>query len=103
ARVVAMGLWLGGLAVFVRTQHRRPEVLQRFRTIALAALVTLVATGTWNGFVEIGTFTRLLHTRYGEVLLAKLAVLAVVIVLAALNRRRPADRLRVGPELAGLV
>lgn len=103
AHVVAMGLWLGGLAVLVRANHRRPEVLQRFRTIALAALVTLLATGTWNGFVEIGTLTRLLHTRYGEVLLVKLAVLAVVVVLAALNRRRPIDRLRAGPELAGLV
>ena len=99
--VVAMGVWLGGLAALLR--HRRPEVIARFRTLALGALVALVATGTWNGFVEVGTLTRLFHTRYGQVLLAKLAVLAVVIVLAAWNRRRPADRLVVLPELAGLV
>jgi copper transport protein len=101
AHVVAMGVWLGGLAVVVR--HRRPEVLARFRGIALAALLVLLVTGTWNGFIEVGTLTRLIHTRYGEVLLAKLALLAVVIVLAALNRRRPPDRLVVVPELAGLI
>lgn len=84
--VVAMGAWLGGLVSLVRS----PEILSRFRTVALVAVAALIATGTYNSVVQVHGFERLTATAYGRVLLAKIALLLVVLALAWRNRRRTA-------------
>jgi len=95
--VVAMGAWLGGLAAVAR----RREVLLRYRSVALMSVIALIVTGTYNSVVQVHGFARLSTTAYGRVLLAKIALLAVVLVIAWLNRRRTTSRGLV-VELGGL-
>jgi len=101
--VVTMGVWLGGLTTLWRRADRTAERLSRWRRVALTAVVVLIATGTINSVIEIGSVTRLLHTRYGALLLVKVAVLAAVLVVAAVNHRGGARPRLVRFELPGVV
>jgi copper transport protein len=87
--VLAMSVWLGGLAalLFVVTGDRTP-VLLRFSRMALAAVVTLAVTGTIAAIYLLTALSQLWETGYGRELLAKIALLVVLIGLGALNRRR---------------
>jgi copper transport protein len=94
--VLAMGLWLGGLVVVVRNRG----VLNRYRPVAATAVVVLVATGAVNASVQLGQWSRLLSTMYGRLLLVKIILVALVLVVAWVNRKRA--RL-VGLEMLGQV
>jgi putative copper resistance protein D len=61
---------------------------RRFSRLALAVMIGLLATGLWNAWNHVGDFPSLVGTRYGGLLLAKLGLLALVLGLAAFNRRR---------------
>jgi copper transport protein len=83
------GLWVGGLIVLMvlgRSVERREW--QRFGALALACVVALVATGTLNSLRELKAVDQLWQTRYGVVLLAKLALVAGTLAAAAVSRRR---------------
>lgn len=95
--IVAMGVWLGGLAILAF----RREILTDYRKAALPAVGILIVTGTYNSFVEIQSLRQLTSTVYGRVLIAKLVLLAVVLALAWPRRRRIGIR-RVWVELAGV-
>ena len=61
-------------------------VLPRFSTVAFGSVGLLILTGSYQAWREAGTGTALLHTSYGRIVLAKVALLAVILVLA--NRSR---------------
>ena len=92
--VVAMhaltaGIWVGGLVVLVvlgRTVERREWL--RFGTLALACVLALVATGALNSLREITAVEQLWQTRYGVVLVIKLALVAATLAAAGVSRRR---------------
>ena len=98
--LVAAGVWLGALAPLVALLRAaatpagadgRPHavlVVRRFSQLALVAMLTLIATGLWNTWMQVGDVPSLIGTRYGWLLLAKLALLGPILVLAAVNRRR---------------
>jgi len=98
--LVAAGIWLGALlplAWLLRAASveagadARPYAviaIRRFSAVALAAMLTLVVTGLWNTWVEVGGVPALLGTRYGRLLLVKIALLVFVVALAVVNRRR---------------
>jgi putative copper export protein/mono/diheme cytochrome c family protein len=98
--LVAAGLWLGALlplALLLRAASReagadaRPYAVlaaRRFSSVALAAMVLIVTTGLWNTWVEIGSVPALVGTRYGHLLLVKIALLGGVLGFAVVNRRR---------------
>ena len=98
--LVAAGVWLGALAPLVALLRAaatpagadgRPHavlVVRRFSQVALVAMLTLIATGLWNTWMQVGDVPSLIGTRYGWLLLAKLALLVPILVLAAVNRRR---------------
>ncbi len=89
---LAMTLWLGGLVlvlVCLRPMRRAVElavVLPRFSRLALVAVATLVATGTFMAWREVGSVTALTTTEYGRVLLAKLVGVFALVVLGNLAR-----------------
>jgi putative copper resistance protein D len=60
---------------------------RRFSSAALGAMLILIATGLVNAYVFVGEVAALLGTRYGHLLLAKLSVLAIILILACMNRR----------------
>jgi len=98
--LVAAGVWLGALAPLVALLRAaatpagadgRPHavlVVRRFSRLALAAMLTLIATGLWNTWMQVGDLPSLIGTRYGGLLLAKVALLVPILALATVNRRR---------------
>jgi putative copper export protein/mono/diheme cytochrome c family protein len=98
--LVAAGVWLGALAPLAALLRAaatlagadgRPHavlVVRRFSQLALTAMLILIATGLWNTWMQVGDLPSLIGTRYGWLLLAKLALLAPILGLAAVNRRR---------------
>jgi putative copper resistance protein D len=94
------GAWLGGLAPLAWLLRRaaRPEhadarpyavlAARRFSRLALAAVLALVATGVLNAWSQVGSVAALLGTPYGRLLVLKLLLLAPILALAAVNRRR---------------
>jgi putative copper resistance protein D len=103
--VVAAAAWFGALlplAVLLgraSTEHgadARPYAVlavRRFSTLALSLMLVVAATGFWNAWVDVGSVPALVGTPYGGLLLAKVAVLAVILAFAVFNRRRLIPRL----------
>jgi putative copper resistance protein D len=97
--LAAGGVWVGGLlplAVLLRLASResgadaRPYAVltaRRFSRTALLIVLVLVASGSWSTWLQVGSVPALLGTAHGRLLLAKLAVFAAMLGLAALNRR----------------
>lgn len=99
--LVAGCVWLGGLvglALTLPDLSRRGtaagEVLARFSGAAAALLVALVATGSLLAWRIVGSWSALVDTGYGQLLLVKVAVAAVAVLLAAWNRYALLPRLR---------
>jgi copper transport protein len=91
--LAAMALWTGGLvallAGLLRQGVRAGDVataLPRFSRLALGSVVALVLTGVVQAVREVGSPTALLSTTYGWVLVAKLALLLVVLAAAGVSR-----------------
>ena len=91
--VAAMTLWIGGLVALL-TGLLQPgarasdlaTALPRFSSLALGSVVALVLTGVVQGVREVGSPTALFATPYGWVLVAKVALLFVVLGAAGISR-----------------
>jgi len=95
--VVAGAVWFGGLLALVRVLRRRraagdvdaaAEAVTRFSALAAVTVALLAVAGTVMGWLEVGGVDGLLRTSYGRYLLAKVAVVALVLVGAWWNRSR---------------
>lgn len=96
--VLGMACWLGGLlALATVLWWNRPSVNPaarglaarvslRFSNLALAAVTALALTGVYSALLQVRTLPALTGTRYGQVVLAKIVLLAVLIGLGALNK-----------------
>jgi copper transport protein len=98
--VVAMSIWLGGLASLgLIVLDRDPDAgraAARFSPVALTSVLLIVASGLLASWRQVGfTVDAYTHTTYGRLLLVKVGVFLVLIALAAWSRkvvrtRRPA-------------
>jgi len=91
--VAAAAIWLGGLIALAAVLRFVPggasrRAGERFSTIALAAVLVVAATGFVRALTELSSVDQLWTTTYGRALLAKGALLAVLVVLGYANRRR---------------
>jgi len=93
SHVAAAAVWLGGLiglVVALRRLAARPraaaELLGRFSALAAWLLVGVAVTGTLMGQRILGSWDNLLHTAFGQALLVKVALVALVVVVAGWNR-----------------
>jgi copper transport protein len=89
----AMGIWLGGLVVLWRAKPPQ-EAVQRFSQVAILCVGVLVATGTYQSWRQLGSWTGFFDTEYGRLLLLKIA--AVLLVLAAAYFSRQWVRTHLG-------
>lgn len=80
--VAAMGLWVGGLAAFVKA----PD--PRFSRYAAGAFAVAVATGVLLAVAHTANFAALVSTDYGWALVVKVAIVGVALATAVLRRRR---------------
>ena len=111
--ILAVGVWIGGLAPLARLLRvaSRPEgadarpfavlTARRFSALALGAVAVIGTTGAWNAWVEIGDVAGLVGTRYGRLLVLKLALLVPIVALGAFNRRRLVPALGGEAETVG--
>jgi copper transport protein len=108
AHLLAVGIWIGGLAWLLaglRGQARtdRRAVAVRFSKLAGASLAVVVVTGLARSLDELGGLRALLDSGFGRALGVKLALFAGLLVLGALNRYRlvPALQVPAGRRAAG--
>jgi putative copper resistance protein D len=103
----AAGAWVGGLPVLLwalfEVRHLDPDaaaartlaILSRYSLMAIVAVTLIVASGIANaGFRVAGAFHKLFWTGYGDVLVAKVSVVALMLALAYFNRFVAMPRLR---------
>ncbi|MGY8664874.1 CopD family protein [Bradyrhizobium sp. UFLA05-109] len=89
---LGIAIWTGALAPLVvlvssPTTATLP-ILNRFSRIAVPVLAILALTGLTLASIQLESFTALVETRYGVILSIKLALVAALLALAALNRFR---------------
>lgn len=101
--ILGASLWIGGLAalldLLIRDRAAGVAAARRFAPFGLVAVLALVAGGGAAGFAFAGAVPELVGTPYGLLLLAKVALLAAMLALAASNlflfaRRGHVRRLR---------
>ncbi|MEP6299363.1 MAG: CopD family protein, partial [Ilumatobacter sp.] len=99
AHHAAAAAWIAGLAVvgWIVIPSARPDVLvgvvRRFSRVAAVSVAVLVVTGAVQTVRLVGGPGDLFAVDHGRYLVAKLAILAVMLALANVNRRRVDRRL----------
>src|SRR6266536_2745425 len=87
--LLAVGVWIGGLAVLALTARRaKLEAVRRFSVLALRAVLVVAVTGIWQGLAQVSSRAALTGTDYGRVLAVKAAGFLAVLSLAAVARFR---------------
>jgi putative copper resistance protein D len=89
---LAIGAWWGALpalaALLLARETEAASALSRFSRLALPLMGVIIATGGALAWVHVERWPALLATRYGALLLAKLALLTTVLWMAARLRWR---------------
>jgi putative copper export protein len=88
--VTAVGVWVGGLFwLLLGLRGAEPEArsaaVGKFVTVATSMLVVVLVTGLVRGMVQIGSPGELFSTSYGVSLVVKVALVALLVALGALN------------------
>lgn len=94
--LVAVGAWVGGLPVLLlAVLHARgtsaagsaelTEVAARFSAVATVAVGLIVVTGVYSAWLQVVEPERLWSTEYGLLLVVKLALVAPLLALGAVN------------------
>jgi copper transport protein len=94
--VAAASFWLGGLVALglaLTSSGDRASVLRRFSKVALVLVAVLAATGVIRAFAELRSFEQLWSTGYGQVLIVKSVLLALLVAVGWVNRYRLLPRL----------
>lgn len=95
--VAAASVWAGGLAVtcalILLDRACGPALLPRFSALALACVIITAEAGLLSASLIAGSLLDLLGTAYGNIVLAKAALLAWLVWLGWQQRRRAIDRL----------
>lgn len=93
--LLAGTVWLGGLlatiaVVRLRRRHDETggaaEAIATFSGIAAIAASLVIAAGVVMSWIEVGSIEALTSTTYGQLLLAKISTIVVVLACAAWNR-----------------
>jgi copper transport protein len=94
---LGVAAWLGGLMSLVYvlpvavqgSQATGDRVLARavgrFSTLALVAVVVIVVTGTFQAWLQVGSWEGLVQTAYGLSVTAKIGLLVLMLLFAAFN------------------
>lgn len=93
----AVAAWIGGLLslvfvlpVVVKASQAagdqvRAKAVAKFSQMALVAVGVIILTGTFQAWLEVGSWEGFIQTAYGLSLTAKIGLLALILVLAAFN------------------
>ncbi|MGB8400702.1 copper homeostasis membrane protein CopD [Bradyrhizobium sp.] len=96
--LLAAAIWIGGLVSLAlllsvagpdRTSAGLSfarEATERFSTMGIAVVAVVLATGIINTWILVGSLHALLVTGYGQLVLLKIALFAIMLLFAAANR-----------------
>ncbi|MFJ4843004.1 copper resistance CopC/CopD family protein [Streptomyces sp. NPDC088746] len=89
--LLAVAAWLGGLTALLVALYRTPDItssaVRRFSRVAFGSVIVLAATGLYQSWRQVGSWSALTGTRYGQLLLVKVALVAVLLGVAWISRR----------------
>ncbi|MFE2420522.1 copper resistance CopC/CopD family protein [Streptomyces hokutonensis] len=92
--LLAVAAWLGGLTALLVSLYRAPAdnpvgraVVQRFSRLAFGSVVALVATGVYQSWRQLGSWSAFTDTGYGQLLLVKIGLVALLVGIASISRR----------------
>ncbi|MET7756536.1 copper resistance protein CopC [Streptomyces sp. NPDC005389] len=89
--LLAVAAWLGGLTVLLVSLYKAPSVdrsaIERFSKVAFGSVAVLAATGLYQSWRQVGSWSALTGTRYGQLLLVKVGLMCVLIGIAWISRR----------------
>jgi putative copper resistance protein D len=112
--LVAAAAWIGGLPslVLLLAAALSKEALagaslaraaaQKFSTLGIVSVGTLLVSGIINAWILVGSIRGLFFNGYGIVLMLKIAVFALMLGLAAVNRFWLTPKLDLSPDNAAL-
>ncbi|MDX3400740.1 MULTISPECIES: copper resistance protein CopC [unclassified Streptomyces] len=106
--LIAVATWLGGLTALLVALYRGPAdtpvpalAVRRFSRVAFGSVIALVVTGTYQSWRQLGSWTAFTDTRYGQLLLVKIGLVAVLVGVAHFSRRWTAQLAEAAPAVAG--
>ncbi|MEU9142397.1 copper resistance protein CopC [Streptomyces sp. NPDC048349] len=89
--LLAVATWLGGLAALLVALYKAPGIeraaVRRFSRVAFTSVLVLAATGTYQSWRQLGSWSALTGTSYGRLLLLKIGLVAVLVGIAYLSRK----------------
>ncbi|MFJ8592114.1 copper resistance protein CopC [Streptomyces sp. NPDC093598] len=92
--LLAVAAWLGGLGALLIALYRAPAdtpvdapAVHRFSRLAFSSVLALIATGTYQSWRQLGSWSAFTDTRYGQLLLAKIGLVVVLVGVAWISRR----------------
>ncbi|MEU6661706.1 copper resistance protein CopC [Streptomyces sp. NPDC046821] len=89
--LLAVAAWLGGLTTLLVALYRAPSIeasaVRRFSRVAFASVAALAATGLYQSWRQVGSWSALTGTRYGQLLLVKVGLVAVLVGIAWVSRK----------------
>ncbi|MFJ8852638.1 copper resistance CopC/CopD family protein [Streptomyces sp. NPDC102437] len=89
--LLAVAAWLGGLTTLLVALYRTPDIgaaaVRRFSRIAFGSVIVLTATGIYQSWRQVGTWSALTDTAYGQLLLVKVGLVALLVGIAWISRR----------------
>lgn len=93
--LIAAAAWVGGLVPLIlllaasNGDNAKPfvrDAVERFSTLGIFSVTALMLSGLINAVILVGSVTALFATSYGQLLLLKLALFAVMLAFATINR-----------------
>ncbi|MGP3980669.1 copper resistance protein CopC [Streptomyces sp. KR80] len=89
--LLAVAVWLGGLATLLVSLHHGPAVertaVRRFSRVAFTSVLVVATTGVYQSWRQIGSWGGLTSTSYGQLLLVKVGLVAMLLGIAWISRR----------------
>lgn len=112
--LMAVATWLGGLAALLVALHKVPGIeraaVRRFSTVAFGSVLVLAVTGIYQSWRQLGSWSALTGTDYGQLLLLKVALVAVLLGIAFVSRKwtarladAPVARVAAAGQTSGVV
>jgi copper transport protein len=91
--LLAVAAWLGGLAALLVALYRSADApvdsaaVRRFSRLAFGSVLALVATGVYQSWRQLGSWSAFTGTRYGQLLLLKIGLVLLLVGIAWISRR----------------
>ncbi|MCM9080527.1 copper resistance protein CopC [Streptomyces spororaveus] len=89
--LMAVATWLGGLAALLVALHKVPGIeraaVRSFSKVAFVSVLVLAVTGVYQAWRQLGSWSALTGTDYGQLLLLKVGLVAVLLGIAYVSRR----------------